>query len=134
MKDDYTDSAITKVDPNNYNPNAPYIGHFDYRDSLTPEQNWLVYENYFRMQKLARYLGWGPKQIKKYISFVGDAYVSRALENIFHDKFNQRTKSKKALKSRIFGSNNPYEKPWITWGKKKSKSKAKAHWNNQFDE
>jgi len=73
-------------------------------------QQRLAGENTWLVEKRARIFGWGPREIKKYLSSITDEVVRRIVEDNLHDMHNRRTKSKKTLMSRVFGSNNPYKR------------------------
>ena len=73
-------------------------------------QQRLAGENTWLVEKRARIFGWGPREIKKYLSSITDEVVRRIVEDNLHFMHNRRTKSKKTLMSRVFGSNNPYKR------------------------
>ena len=73
-------------------------------------QQRLAGENTWLVEKRARIFGWGPREIKKYLSSITDEVVRRIVEDNLHVIHNRRTKSKKTLMSRVFGSNNPYKR------------------------
>jgi len=73
-------------------------------------QQRLAGENTWLVEKRARIFGWGPREIKKYLSSITDDVVRRIVEDNLYFMHNRRTKSKKTLMSRVFGSNNPYKR------------------------